>query len=202
MRVLIADDDRVLRRALQVQLEQWGYDPIVCADGEEARGHLLGGTPPSIAVLDRSMPGLDGLTLCELVRANPKVHGLYIILLTSYDTRADIVAGLHSGADEYIVKPFDAEMLRMRLAIASRIVSLQDGLRQRVAELQEALAQVKTLSGLVPICSYCKRIRDDKDYWQQLEGYIADRTHAQFSHGVCPDCYARALREFDAEAPA
>jgi len=110
--------------------------------------------------------------------------------------RDDIVNGLDGGADEYITKPFDWEMLRARLKAGARIASLQRDLAVRVSELQQALTSVKQLSGLLPICSYCKRIRDDGDYWQQLETYLASHSQAEFSHGICPACLDHVTKDF------
>jgi DNA-binding response OmpR family regulator len=188
MRVLIADDDLVLRHALRVHLERWEYDVIDCVDGAEAWQALQGAFAPPLAIVDWQMPGLDGPTLCQELRATPALSAMYVILLTSNRNRADVIAGLESGADDYITKPFDWDELRARLRIGSRIVGLQQALASRVSELQEALSKVRRLSGLLPICAYCKRIRDDKDYWQQMEKYLAEHSDAQFSHGICPEC--------------
>jgi phosphoserine phosphatase RsbU/P len=196
MRILIADDDAMLRRGLEIQLRRWGYDPVVCADGDMARSVLHGPDPPLVAVLDRSMPGPDGLSLCAEIRAKPTLAPIYVVLLTAHDTRDDIVSGLDGGADEYITKPFDWEMLRARLKAGVRIAMLQRDLAARVKDLQQALADVKKLSGLLPICSYCKRIRNDGDYWQQLESYLAEHSEAEFSHGVCPECLEIAKEDF------
>jgi DNA-binding response OmpR family regulator len=196
MRILMADDDATLRHGLGVQLTRWGYEPVICANGAEARTVLAHQEPPLVAILDRSMPGVDGLTLCSEIRSTPALRATYVVLLTAHDTRDDIVTGLDGGADEYMTKPFDWEMLRARLKTGVRIATLQRDLALKVAELQEALANVKQLSGLLPMCSYCKRIRDDGDYWQQLETYLADHSDAQFSHGVCPSCFERVRVEF------
>lgn len=197
MRILTADDDAMLRHGLSVQLQRWGYEPIVCASGEEARAALRAEDPPQVAILDRSMPGVGGIELCAEIRADHKLKSTYVILLTAHDTRDDILHGLDGGADEYLTKPLDWEMLRARLRTGARIANLQRDLAQRVAELQEALANVKRLSGLLPMCAYCKRIRDDGDYWQQLESYLSDHSEAEFSHGICPPCLERVSKEFE-----
>ena len=196
LRVLVADDDATLRYGLGAQLQKWGYDPITCEDGSTAREWLMGPDPPPLAILDWSMPGADGVTLCREIRENPKIKTMYVMLLTARDTAAEMVAGLEQGADEYIVKPFDWAVLRARLNTGARVAVLQNSLAQRVDELQQALATVKVLSGLLPICSYCKRIRRDGNYWQQLEAYISEHSEADFSHGVCPSCFEEAKKEF------
>ena len=196
LRVLVADDDATLRYGLGAQLQKWGYDPILCEDGTAARGWQMSDTPPPLAILDWSMPGADGVTLCREVRATPRISTMYVMLLTARDTAEEMVAGLEQGADEYIVKPFDWAVLRARLNTGARVAVLQNSLAQRVRELQEALTTVKQLSGLLPICSYCKRIRRDGNYWQQLEAYISEHSEADFSHGVCPTCFEAAKKEF------
>ena len=156
----------------------------------------MGDDPPAMAILDWSMPGADGVALCREIRESPSLNSMYVILLTAHDTRDAIVAGLSGGADEYVTKPFDWGVLQARLRIGVRITTLQQTLSQRVDELQKALMMVKQLSGLLPICSYCKRIRRDGDYWQQLESYVSEHSEAEFSHGVCPECFEQAKKEF------
>jgi DNA-binding response OmpR family regulator len=195
MRVLIADDDAALRHGLQVQLTRWGYETVVCEDGDAARA-VLGEDPPPLAILDWNMPGADGMTLCREIRADSAMSTMYVILLTAHDSLDQMVEGLTGGADEYIIKPFDWDVLRARIKIGARIAALQQNLAQRVVELQNALTMVKQLSGLLPICSYCKKIRGDDNYWQQLETYLSEHSEAQFSHGVCPDCFEHVKKEF------
>jgi DNA-binding response OmpR family regulator len=143
------------------------------------------------------MPTLDGPELCRRIRANTATAPMYVMLLTSRSARSDLVAGLEAGADDYLVKPFDLGELRARVHVGMRVATLQERLADRVAELQAALASVKQLSGLLPICSYCKRIRSDKDYWEQVDSYIAHHSEAQFSHGICPTCYTKVMEELD-----
>jgi response regulator RpfG family c-di-GMP phosphodiesterase len=114
---------------------------------------------------------------------------IYIIVLTLRDSRYDMIHGFEAGADDYIPKPFRREELRVRLKAAQRIVELQATLAKRVEELQGALAHLHTLQGILPICSKCHKIRDNKDIWRQLEAYIEEHSEAMFSHSLCPECY-------------
>ena len=143
------------------------------------------------------MPEIDGLELCRRLRSRESTTHTYVILLTGRDSSPDRVTGLEAGADDYLVKPFDIHELRARVNIGVRTVSLQQQLSSKIAALEETIANVKQLKGLLPICSYCKKIRSDQDYWQQLEGYISDHSDAQFSHGVCPGCYEKVLSSFN-----
>jgi DNA-binding response OmpR family regulator len=193
MRILIADDDPVSRRLLQLTLTTWGYEVIVAGDGVEAWRMLQGQDAPLVAILDWMMPGLDGIEVCRRVRQTPLLGSVYIILLTSKGDRADIVNGLQAGANDYLTKPFDGSELRARLQVGLRVVQLQAELAQRVKELEAALEQVKQLQGYLPICSYCKNIRNDENYWQQIETYIEAHSEASFTHSICPDCYEKHI---------
>ncbi|MHC5001942.1 MAG: response regulator [Planctomycetota bacterium] len=193
-RVLIAEDDPVSRRVLEATLEKWGYDISVAADGEEAWTLLQRPGPPHLLVLDWMMPGLDGPELCRRIRAGEEGDLFYIVLLTAKNEPEDIVAGLDAGADDYVTKPFNREELRARVHTGQRIVELEDRLADRVTELEAALRQVKTLSGLLPICTYCKRIREGEDYWEAVESYVSSHSDAHFSHGVCPECYDKIVK--------
>ncbi len=194
MRILIADDDPVSREILEATLRQWGYTVAVCRDGVEAWRLLQNEPRPELAILDWMMPGMDGPEICRKARATGRTPPTYLILLTSRGGRGDVVEGLEAGADDYITKPFDRGELRARLGVGVRLVELQQSLAARVRELEEALANIKQLQGLVPICSYCKKIRNDQNYWQQVESYIADHSGAQFSHGICPECFDKFVK--------
>ena len=191
MKILIADDEPVSRRLLQLTLIKWGYEVIAVSDGDEAWSALQQEDAPALAILDWVMPGLDGIEVCRRVRQMARSLPVYIIFLTSKGSREDIVEGLQAGADDFLTKPFDAQELQARLQVGKRIVQLQSELAQQVKELEAALEHVKQLEGILPICSYCKKIRDDKDYWQQIEGYIEAHSEALFTHSICPDCYQR-----------
>ena len=191
---MIAEDDAVSRRVLEATLVKWGYEVVVTTDGQQALEALTHPEAPSLAVLDWMMPGLDGSEVCRRVRQTVGDRLLYLILLTAKGRKEDIVEGLTAGADDYVVKPFDRAELKARINVGERILRLQAELATRVKELELALSKVKLLQGLLPICCYCKRIRDDQNYWRQVEVYIAEHTAAQFSHGICPACYEKVMR--------
>ena len=198
VRALIADDDPVTAAALAGSLRRWAIDVTVVHDGQDAWNIICGERQPSLAIVDWMMPGIDGVELCRRIRSNSAHAHMYVLLLTARDSRADVVAGLEAGADDYLVKPFDAEELRARVHTGLRVLSLQKKLAEQIAMLQETIANVKQLKGLLPMCSYCKSIRKDEHYWEQLEAYISDNSDAEFSHGVCPKCMEHARREFEA----
>jgi len=189
VRILIAEDDLISRRVLEATLVKWEYQVVTVCDGLQAWEALQREDTPPLAILDWMMPGMDGIEVCQRLRQAANPRPTYIILLTAKDNKEDIVAGLQAGADDYITKPFDHRELRARVQVGARIVQLQQNLSDRVRELEDALKQVKQLRGLLPICSYCKKIRDDQNYWQQVESYVTKHSEAQFSHSICPDCF-------------
>jgi len=194
VRVLIADDEATTRHLIQATLGNWGFEVLVAEDGTEALRILNGLNPPEIALLDWVMPGVDGLEVCRRMRAARLNAPTYLILITARGGLENIVQGLEAGADDYVTKPFDPRELRARLHAGARVVQLQKALLERNQALEDALKRVKQLQGLLPICSYCKKIRNDRNYWEQVDAYVASHSEAQFSHGVCPDCFEMHLK--------
>jgi CheY-like chemotaxis protein len=194
MDVLIAEDDPVSRRTLEATLQKWGHCVRVSPDGAAAWETLSADDAPPLAILDWMMPGIDGLDLCRRIRQTARLSGTYVILLTARGDKRDIVAGLESGADDYLIKPFDRDELRARVNVGLRILALQQSLADRIRDLELTLRRVRQLQGLLPMCCYCKRIRDDGNYWQQVELYLAAHAGAQFSHGICPSCYETVVQ--------
>lgn len=188
MRVLIADDDPITSHRLKALAEKWGYEVSVTTDGPATLAALDAADAPQLILLDWVMPGIGGLQICKQLRSRESGQAMYIIMLTARDTHDDMVAGFDAGVDDFLVKPFDADELRGRLKAGARIVDLQRRLANNVSELTAALANIKTLTGMLPICGYCKSIRDDSNYWHQLEEYVSTHTQAEFSHGICPTC--------------
>jgi CheY-like chemotaxis protein len=194
LRILVADDDDSIRGMLKSMLTEWGYEVVTAENGDKAWEIMQAQDAPRLAICDWNMPGLTGVEVIRNVRAKPRRHPPYILLLTAKDKQADILEGLQAGASDYVTKPFDYDELRARVNVGAQIIGLQAELGERVSELEEALRHVQRLQGMLPICSYCKKIRDDQNYWHGVEEYISSCSEALFTHGVCPDCYTRFVR--------
>jgi DNA-binding response OmpR family regulator len=194
VRILIAEDDLVSCRILESTLAGWGYEVIVTRSGAEAWETLQQENAPRLAILDWVMPGIDGVEVCRRVRQIETSTPTYLILLTAKGSKQNIVEGLSGGANDYITKPFNRDELRARVKVGVAVVELQQDLAERVAELEAALAHVKLLQGILPICSYCKHVRDDQNYWQNVETYVTNHSEAKFSHSICPDCYESVVK--------
>jgi len=179
MKILIADDDVVSQMILSEQLEELGHSVSIASDGREAWG-LFRSTAPQLVITDWMMPEIDGLELSRMIRAENREYYTYIIFLTILQGKGSYLEAMDAGADDFISKPFDGEQLAARLHVAERILGLQ--------------REIKQLQGLLPICSYCKRIREEDMTWLPIEKYITQRTDTLFSHGVCPDCYEKHLK--------
>lgn len=193
MKILIADDSRTMRMTLRAILEDWGHEVEEAETGYQALERLVGPNPPRLAVLDWLMPDLDGPDVCRMVRRAKLDFQPYLVLLTSKDTKEDLVEGLSMGANDYIGKPFHTGELQARLRVGERQVELETALAERMKALEEASAHIRTLQGMLPICMYCHKIRDDQETWQRLEAYITEHTDASLSHGICPDCRDKFL---------
>jgi DNA-binding response OmpR family regulator len=179
MKILTVEDDAVARAVLRKALTRLGHDAVEAPDGEAA-WTALQSEPVRVIVSDWMMPRLDGLELCRRIRESAPKDYVYFILLTSRDaTEENSRAAGDAGVDDFLTKPLDFAELWTRLRVAERILKYT--------------RQVRQLEELLPICSYCKKIRDDQNYWQQMEGYINARTGSEFSHSVCPDCYQRVV---------
>ena len=179
MNILAVEDDILARKIICRSLRRLGHEVIEAADGEEAWTHLQSGGV-RVVVCDWMMPRLDGLELCRRIRARMGTEYVYFILLTGNSASDENQrTAAEAGVDDFLTKPLDPQEMWMRLRVAERIL--------RYA------TQVSQLETFLPICSYCKKIRDDKNYWQQIESYINKRTGTDFSHSVCPDCYQRVI---------
>ena len=141
MRILIAEDDPISSRILTTSLKAWGHECVVTNNGADALAALQKEDAPLLAILDWMMPGLTGVEICRRLRTERSEAPIYIILLTALNCKENLLEGLEAGADDYLTKPFDRHELRVRVQAGARIVALQENLRQRVRELEEAIVE-------------------------------------------------------------
>ena len=187
-KVLVAEDDPISARILQAFLEQLGYLPILARSGAQA-WEIFDREPVRLVISDWMMPGaFDGLGFCEKVRSRTHTPYTYFILLTANQTNpANYALATTAGVDDFLTKPLDRATLQMRLRVADRILRFT--------------AEIRHLKELIPICVYCRKVRDEDDYWERVETYIQKETGSRFSHGACPDCCEREMAAAAAAAP-
>jgi len=179
VQILAVEDDPVARRVLRQALTKLGHEVLEAEDGE-AGLDVLARESVRVIVSDWIMPNLDGLEFCQRVRERSAEDYVYFILLTGKTASAENEReAADAGVDDFLSKPLDMNELWMRLRVAERILQFA--------------TQVRTLEAFLPICSYCKKVREDSNYWTQIESYINTRTGTDFSHSVCPDCYQRVV---------
>jgi sigma-B regulation protein RsbU (phosphoserine phosphatase) len=203
MKILVIEDDLVTNRMLGKNLTDLGFDVIAAFNGLQG-WETYCREDIHIVITDWMMPEMNGLEVLKKIRERDEKSFCYIILLTAKNNTNDVIEGIASGADEYIIKPFDKEELAVRVRAAQRIVELQQELletnkeqKELIIELEDALSKIRQLSGLLPICSYCKKIRDDQGSWNQLEVYISAHSETEFSHGICPECVKKVFPELN-----
>jgi len=183
--ILIAEDDPVSARILEAALSKFGYKPVMARNGAEA-WDKFDREPARLIVSDWMMPDLDGLELCEKVRSRAQTPYTYFILLTANHTSAhNYELASAAGVDDFLTKPLDREAIRIRLRVAERILKYT--------------AQIRQLQEMIPICVYCRKVRDEHDYWDMVESYIQKETGRRFSHGACPACYEKEIEQLAGE---
>jgi len=179
MRILVAEDDSVSRLVLTTGLRKLGYEVDEAVDGAEA-WRIYKANNVHLVITDWMMPNVDGLELCRKIRSEQVEKYTFIIMLTALGGKQSYLEAMDAGADDFVTKPYDFDQIQAKLRMATRILKLQH--------------EVKQLEGLLPICSYCKKIRNEDNTWEPVEGYVTKKTEAAFSHGVCPSCYEEHLK--------
>ncbi len=180
MKILIAEDDQISRKLLTTTLKQFGHEVNAFDNGADAWAEF-DASPVRVIVSDWLMPGLDGLDFCRKVRKRAQTEYTYFILLTANVQGKDTyMEAMNAGIDDFLAKPLDRDQIWMRLKVAERILKYA--------------TTIQDLESMLPICSYCKKVRDDNNYWQQVETYLSNRTGTSFSHSVCPTCYTNKVK--------
>lgn len=180
MKILVAEDDMISRKLLTTTLKQFGHEVKAFENGADAWADF-DASPVRVIVSDWLMPGLDGLDFCRKVRKRSATEYTYFILLTANVQGKDTyMEAMNAGIDDFLAKPLDRDQIWMRLKVAERILKYA--------------TTIQNLESMLPICSYCKKVRDDNNYWQQVETYLSNRTGTSFSHSVCPTCYTNKVK--------
>ena len=215
--ILVVDDTPFSLHLLSTILRGRGFDVFAVSLGTEAVSRAKASLPDLI-LLDIRMPGMDGYEVCSRLKADYRTREIPVIFISSLNEAFDKVKAFAVGGVDYVTKPFHAEevlarvwthlQLREQKMLLEREVGqrrrAEDELRSRNQELEivnkrlsEALDHVKKLSGLLPICAACKKIRDDAGYWHKIEAYIRDHSEADFSHSICPECARELYPDLD-----
>ncbi len=200
LKVLVAEDDFLVSEMIRGIVEDIGHTVVGMAiDGGQAID-MTESLQPDVILMDVEMPDMNGLEATRYIQQNCPTP---VVILTAYETAKLVRDASEAGVGAYLVKPPNLSTIDRAITIARArfqdmvtLHRLNAELQARNAELEEALAKVKLLSGLLPICASCKKIRDDDGYWQQVEVYIKEHSEAEFSHGICPDCMQRLYPEF------
>ncbi|MCL2012957.1 MAG: response regulator [Cystobacterineae bacterium] len=184
--ILVAEDESVTRMLFITQLSKLGFSVVAVENGTQAWKTLQKEDAPRLVILDWSMPGIDGPTLCSLIRKQ-KIYR-YILLVTARSRKEDVISGLEAGADDFLTKPVHIGEFHARLRVGQRLLELEETLASKINQLSAALEHVQQLQGMLPICMHCKRIRNNQQIWERIETYIEQRSDATFSHALCNEC--------------
>jgi YesN/AraC family two-component response regulator len=190
--LLYVEDEPAAREEILIFLQRRAREVFAAANGREGL-ELFREKRPDVVVTDIRMPVLDGLEMSKQIRVIDR--DAKIVVTSAHGDTAYLMQAIDVGIDAYVMKPVDTGKLLEALRKCAEVVEYrkealwhQHELQRSMEELQAALANVKLLSGLLPICASCKKIRDDKGYWQQIETYIHAHSEAEFTHGICPEC--------------
>lgn len=184
--VLIVDDLPANIRILSASLEG-DYSVFFALNGNDALAQVKK-IRPDLILLDIIMPGMSGFDVCRRLKEDQDVSDIPVIFITALDQPEEEKEGLKLGAADYISKPFNPDIVHLRVSNHIELKRKRDALRERTIELEEAISNIKKLKGLLPICSSCKNIRNDRGYWRRIEEYFSENSDILFSHGLCPDC--------------
>lgn len=202
--ILIVDDSRANLRLLADILTQKNYKARPVMDGSAAL-KAVKAQEPDLILLDIMMPGIKGYAVCEHLKADRRFRDIPIIFISALQESHDKVEAFAKGGVDYITKPFHPDEVLARIDTHVKIIRLQkhlqkhnEQLEEKTDQLEKALAQVKKLSGLLPLCANCHKIRNDDGYWQDVASYIRKHSEADVTHGVCPDCIKKLYPDIHA----
>jgi response regulator RpfG family c-di-GMP phosphodiesterase len=201
-KVLVVDDYEGNVFLSTTLLKTAGYEVLEATSGKECLD-AVHNHHPDLILLDVMLPDMSGVEICRQIKNDKSLKDIFVILASGIQVSSERQAeGLDIGADGYITRPISNKEFLARVQAGERIKRAEDALREKekeqqalISQLKEAIAEIKTLKGCIPICAWCKKIRDDEGCWDQLEAYMSKHTDASFSHGLCPDCFEKSRAE-------
>jgi len=194
-KILVVDDEPVVRQVLLNQLSSEGYEVIEAKDGPEALRRL--DDELDLVLLDIMMPRMSGFEVCDSIRQRYSIEQLPVIYLSAKNQVEDLLNGFASGANDYVAKPVAKDELIARVKTHLELRDLNSKMESLVEKRTD---QVKRLGGLLPICSSCKKIRDDDGYWRDVETFLDQHSDATFTHGLCDHCITSLYPELEIES--
>ncbi len=187
-RILIVEDEAILAADLAQVLTGIGHTVVGIAASGPLAMRIARDTSPELILMDINIHGsLDGIETARILKEIGT--DVPLIFLTSYSDRETVKRASEAEPFGYLLKPFDEQLIRVTIEIALYKHKMEKEREQLRRELAQTKAEVKTLSGLLPICAHCKKIRNDSGYWEQIDSYISKHSEAQFSHGICSGCF-------------
>jgi PleD family two-component response regulator len=201
--IILVIDDEPINIEFMGELLKTNYEVLFATNGQDGLDCVTAGTAPDLILLDIIMPELNGFEVCRILKESPKSKDIPVIFLTAKTQTEDIVKAFKMGAADYVTKPFNSDELMARVRTHLELKRVRESQLDLISKLQaakdnleKALTRVKQLSGLLPICSNCRKIRNDQGYWELVEEYIHKHSEAEFSHSICPECLERLYPEF------
>ena len=195
--ILIVDDSPEILLATSRLLRSAGYQVSEAHNGQSGLA-AVADNKPDLVLLDVQLPDISGYEVCRRIKADATLKGSYVMMMSNQMTTPDHQAqGLEIGADGYATRPMTNRELLARIQAMARIIKAERERDRVIDQLQQALATIKTLRGMLPICAACKKIRTDSGYWETIEHYIKKHSDAEFTHSICPDCEQHLYGDLD-----
>ena len=196
-KILVVDDEPIDLQVISAALKD-KYEVIAAQSGQEAID-LTRQHKPDLILLDVMMPEMSGYEVCSSIKSDAQIADIPIIFVTAFNTRDGEIGGLEAGAIDYVTKPIIFELLNLRVKNFLTMKEQRDLIIRQKEELEATLARIKQLEGIIHICMYCRKIKDDFNIWSQLEQYVTEHSEAQFSYGICPGCKEEKFPQFSKE---